>query len=78
MTIKLTITANGFNGNTVLVDSALTPRQVLQDEEIDGIDRGQWNLNGSTLDQEDMDVSLDDLGAPERSFLSRVSKTVNA
>lgn len=76
MTIKLTIT-KGFAPKTVLVDSAKTPQEILNEQEFDTT-RGVWNLDGMTLYAEDLNTPFEELGAGERAYLTNVAKTDNA
>ena len=74
--IKVTV-GNNVKRNSVIVDEATTLRSVLETNEID-YTRGTMHLDGSTLQQGDLDKSFSDMGIREKCFLLNVVKADNA
>jgi hypothetical protein len=62
---------------TVIVDSSLSPKQVLTEQEID-FSRATVHLDGSVLSAQEMNTSLDKLGVSDSSYLIAVTKMDNA
>ncbi len=68
---------NNMKRNTVMVDDAKTPRQLLEEQEIDyGI--GVTTLDGAPLQRGELDKSFAELGITEKATLLNVVKADNA
>jgi hypothetical protein len=74
--IKVTV-GNNVKRETVIVDSATTLRQVLEDANID-YTRGTMHLDGSSLNPGDLDKTFSQFGITEKCFLLNVVKADNA
>lgn len=71
------IVGNNVSRQTCIVSESTTPRQVLEQNEVD-YTRGATNLNGCTLTVGDLDKSFEALGVKEQAYLLNVAKVDNA
>ena len=71
------IVGNNVQRTTAIVSENTTPRQVLEQNEVD-YTRGATNLNGCTLGIADLDKSFEALGVKEQCYLLNVAKADNA
>jgi len=74
--IKVTV-GNNLERNDKIVNPNTTLRTVLNDANINYI-CGMMNLDGSPLDDEDLDRTFADFGITDRCFLLNVAKADNA
>lgn len=74
--IQVTIGTN-TNRKKVIVDSALTPKRVLTDNEI-AYETANIHLDGSSLSASEMNSTFDDLGITDSCFIIAVIKADNA
>lgn len=71
------IVGNNVTRSTAIVSENTTPRQVLEQNEVD-YTRGATNLNGCTLSVGDLDKSFEALGVKDQCYLLNVAKADNA
>lgn len=71
------VVGNNVKRETVIVDSSVTLRSVLEDVGID-YTRGTMHLDGSTLQPGDLDKTFEEFGIAERCYLLNVVKADNA
>ena len=71
------IVGNNMKRETKIVSSDATPRQVLEDAQID-YSRGGVNMDGVTLMPGDLDKTFAQHGIAEKCYLMQVVKTDNA
>lgn len=74
--IKITV-GNNVKRVTVFEDETKTPRQVLEENEIN-YTSGVTTLDGAPMQHGDMDKSFADLGITEKCYLLCVVKADNA
>jgi hypothetical protein len=74
--IKVVVGTN-VKRETKIVDSAVTPRQLLEEVGID-YTRGSVNMDGSTLTPGDLDKSFAQHGITSKCYLLQVVKADNA
>ncbi len=74
--IKVTV-GNNLKRETVIVDSATTLRDCLEDAGVD-YSRTITTLDGATLGAGDLDKTFDDFGIRDRAYLLGVVKQDNA
>lgn len=74
--IKVTV-GNNANRYPVIVDENMTPRALLEQENIDYAS-GTNHLDGSTMKPGDLDKTFAELGIKEKCYLLNVVKTDNA
>lgn len=71
------VVGNNVKRESVIVDSSITLRSVLEDAGID-YTRGVMHLDGSSLQAGDLDKTFSDFGIAEKCFLLNVVKADNA
>ena len=74
--IKVIIGTN-VKRETKIVNSAATPRQVLDEAGVD-YSVGGVQLDGATMGPGDLDKTFEQLGIAEKCYLIQVAKAVNA
>lgn len=74
--ISITISTN-TNRTTVLVPASKTPKEILQENNID-LHSGVLSLDGVPLSASEMNMSLEDLNVKESAFLTSIVKSDNA
>lgn len=73
--IRVSIHTN-TDRKTVIVDSSMTPKQVLEAEGVD-YSTAMTHLDGSALPTEGMNKSFDAFGITDKAILAVVIKSVN-
>ena len=76
MTIRVTV-GNNMKRDTILVDDSKTPRQVLEENDID-YTTGVTSLDGCALAPGFLDKTFSDIGITEKCVLTNVVKADNA
>lgn len=71
------VVGNNLNRNNVVVSPDATPRQVLEQNNID-YSRGTLHLDGATVKPGDLDKTFAELGITEKCYLISVVKADSA
>lgn len=74
--VQVTI-GNNLKREKMIVDGAMTPRQVMEDYGLEYA-TGGVHMDGEQLTADKLDKSFDDLGVTEKCYLLKVVKADNA